>query len=59
MIENIPLDNNGKEIPGSKGAQGREFINLLFKLEDEMKALTYEEKKVKRQVASRAILDVG
>lgn len=57
MIESIPLDNKGKEIPGSKGAQGREFINLLFKLEDDMKALTYEEKKEKRQVASRAILD--
>ncbi|WHH59791.1 IS66 family transposase [Petroclostridium sp. X23] len=57
LIESIPLDNKGKEIPGSKGAEGREFINLLFKLEDEMKELTYEEKKEKRQVASRAILD--
>lgn len=57
MIESIPLDNQGKEVPGSKGAQGREYINLLLKLEDEMKALTYEEKKEKRQVASRAILD--
>jgi len=57
MIESIPLDNSGKEIPGSKGAEGKEFINLLFKLEEEIKELTYEEKKVKRQVASRAILD--
>lgn len=57
MIESIPLDNNGKEIPGSKGAEGREFINLLFKLEDEIKGLSYEEKKEKRQEASRAILD--
>lgn len=32
-IESIPLDNNGKELEGSKGAEGREFINLLF-LED-------------------------
>ena len=24
-IESIPLDNNGKELPGSKGAEGREF----------------------------------
>jgi transposase/uncharacterized coiled-coil protein SlyX len=57
FIESIPLDNKGKEIPGSKGAEGREFINLLFKLEDEMKELSYEEKKEKRQEASRAILD--
>lgn len=57
LIESIPLDNNGKEIPGSKGAEGREFVNLLFKLEAEMNDLTYEEKKEKRQMASRAILD--
>jgi transposase len=57
MIESIPLDNRGKEIPGSKGAEGRDFINLLFKLEDEMKDLSPEIRKEKRQVASRAILD--
>lgn len=56
-IESIPLDNNGKELEGSKGAEGREFINLIFKLEKEMKDLSYEEKKEQRQVASRAILD--
>ncbi len=57
LIESIPLDNKGKEIPGSKGAEGREFINLLFKLEDEMSDLTYDKKREKRQEASRAILD--
>lgn len=57
FIESIPLDNKGKEIPGSKGAEGREYINLLFKLEDEMKDLTYNEKRDKRQDASRSILD--
>ena len=57
FIESIPLDNNGKEIPGSKGAEAREYINLLFKLEDEMKDLSPEERKNKRQVASRAMLD--
>jgi len=57
LVESIPLDTNGKELPGSKGAEGREFVNLLFKLESEMKDLTYEEKKEKRQEASRAILD--
>lgn len=57
FIESIPLDNKGKEIPGSKGTEGREYINLLFKLEEEMKELSYEEKKEKRQEAARAILD--
>lgn len=57
FIESIPLDNKGKEIPGSKGAEGREYINLLFKLEDEIQGLSYSEKRDKRQEASRAILD--
>lgn len=57
FIESIPLDNNGKELSGSKGAEGREFINLLFKAEQEIKDLSYEEKKQKRQEASRPILD--
>ena len=53
----MPLDTKGKEIPGSKGAEGREYVNLLFKIEDEIKNLPYEEKKQKRQDASRPILD--
>lgn len=57
FIESIPLDAKGKEIPGPKGAEGREYINLLFKVEDEIKELPYEEKKQKRQDASRPILD--
>lgn len=56
-IESIPLDNNGKELPGSKGAEGREFINLLFKIEEEIKSLSYDERKQKRQEASRPVLD--
>lgn len=57
LVESIPLDSKGKEIPGSKGAKGREYINLLFDLEDQMKELSAEERKEKRQVASRAMLD--
>ena len=57
LIESIPLDNKGKEIPGSKGTEGREFINLLFKLEEDMSDLTYDKKREKRQEVSRAILD--
>lgn len=57
LIESIPLDSKGKEIPGSKDAEGREYINLLFKVEWEIKNLPYEEKKQKRQDASKPILD--
>ena len=57
FIESIPLDNKGKEIPGSKGAKGREYINLLFKIEEEIKELSLEERKQKRADASRPILD--
>ena len=57
MIESIPLDSRGREIPGSKGAEGREYINLLFKIENEIKDISFEEKKAKRQEASRPILD--
>lgn len=56
-LESIPLDQNGKEIPGSKGAEAREYIDLLFQLEKEMKGLSPEERKEKRQTASRAVLD--
>lgn len=58
FIDSIPLDNNGKEILGSKGAEGREHINLLFKLEDKINDLSYDDKKAKSQDASCAILDV-
>lgn len=57
FIESIPLDNKGKEISGSKGAEGREYINLLFKVEEEIEHLSFEEKKKKRQEASKPILD--
>ena len=57
MIESIPLDSRGKEITGSKGAEGREYINLLFQVEEEIKSLSPEKKKQKRQEASRPILD--
>lgn len=56
-IESIPLDNSGKEINGSKGAEGRAYIDLLFKVEKEIEHLSFEEKKQKRQEASQLILD--
>ena len=57
FIESIPLDGRGKEISGSKGAEGREYINLLFQVEEQIKSLSPVEKKQKRQDASRPILD--
>lgn len=57
FVESIPLDNKGKEIPGSIGAEGRGYINLLFKVEEEIESLLFEEKKMKRQEASKPILD--
>ena len=40
FIEAIPLDNKGKEIPGSKGAEGREDINFLFAMEESLFPIT-------------------
>ena len=57
FIESILLDNNGKEIEGCKGAEGREYINLLFKVEKEIEEMSFEEKKAKRQEKSRPILE--
>ncbi|MDW2799659.1 transposase [Clostridium boliviensis] len=37
--------------------EGREYINLLFKVEEEIESLSFEEKKMKRQEASKPILD--
>ena len=43
--------------PGSKGDEARGHIDNLFHIEKKIKELPYEEKKDKRQVASRAALD--
>lgn len=56
-IDSIPLDNSGKEIKGSKGAEGRAYIDLLFQVEKEIEEFSFEEKRAKRQEASRPILD--
>lgn len=53
FIDSIPLNTVGKENTGSKGAVGREYIDLLFKIESEIKELSPEEKKQKRQEASK------
>ena len=56
-LDSIPLTGNGKEIPGSKGAEGRAYVDLLFKIENEIKDLPYEEIREKRLDVSRPILD--
>ena len=47
----------GKELPGSKGAEGREYCNQLFEVERKLKNLSPEERTLKRQDLSRKILD--
>jgi transposase len=55
-IEAIPLDK-GKELPGSKGAEGREYCNQLFKIEQELSELSPEDRLLQRQKLSRNVLD--
>lgn len=55
-INAIPLDN-AKELPGSKGAEGREYCNRLFEIERELQQLSPEERHTKRQELSRKVLD--
>lgn len=57
VIDSIPLDSSEKGLPGSKGAEGREYIRLLSKVEERIKVLPYEEKVKGRQEASRLILN--
>lgn len=34
FVNSILLDSKGKEVPGSKGNEGRNYINKFFKIED-------------------------
>ena len=56
-IDSIPLDSKGKEIKGSKGAQGRAWRDSLFKIEKKIKDLTPEERLEKRREYSQPILE--
>lgn len=55
-MESILLDNNGKELPASKGAKGWEYINRMFMVKKEIEHLSFEEKKQKGEEASAPIL---
>ena len=57
FLESIPLDGKGNALPGSKGEEGFEFINLLFYMEDNMQSLSPEERKEKRQTGATALTD--
>jgi len=57
FVESIPLDSKGKEIPGSKGNEGREYINKLFKIEKEISDLSLEKKLEKRQEEGKPLLE--
>lgn len=56
-IDSIPLDSSGKEIPGSKGAEARKWIDQLFYIERQIKELPPEEKLKQRQELSTKVLD--
>lgn len=56
FIESIPLDR-GKEIPGSKGAEGRAFCDKLFKIEREINNLSPSERLIERQEKSKPVLE--
>ena len=57
FLESIPLDGKGNALPGSKGEEGFEFINLLFYMEDNLKTLSPEERKEKRQTGAKTLTD--
>ncbi len=56
-IDSIPLDSRGKEISGSKGAEGRECCDRLFQIEKKLKELPSEKRLQKRQELSRPVLE--
>ena len=57
FVESIPLDSKGKEIPSSKGTEGKSYIDFLFEFEKKIKNLPFGENKVQCQVGAKAILD--
>jgi len=57
FVNSIPLDSRGKEIPGSKGNEGRKYINKLFKIEDAISDLDLEQRLQKRQDESKPLLE--
>lgn len=57
FVNSIPLDSKGKEVPGSKGNEGRDYINKLFKIEDNASDLPLGKKLQKRQEGSKPLLE--
>ena len=51
--ESIPLDSEGKEIPGSMGAIGHKRCDNLFRIEREIKHLTPEKRLAERKRRSK------
>lgn len=56
-IDSIPLDSRGKEIAGSKGAEGRDWCDRLFRIERKLKELPSGERLQKRIELSRPVLE--
>lgn len=56
-VNSIPLDSKGKEILGSNGNEGLEYINKLFKIEDKISDLPLDQKLKKRQEEAKFLLE--
>ena len=56
-LDSIPLDSRGKEIAGSKGAEGRAWCDRLFQIEQKLKGCPPQERAAKRLELSRPVLE--
>lgn len=57
FLDSVPLDENKKPLKTSTGYVGVEYINKLFKIEEEIAELPIEEKLQKRIEKSKPIVD--
>ena len=56
-LDSIPLDSRGKEMEGSKGAEGRAWCDRLFQIEQKLKGCSPQERATKRLELSRPVLE--
>ena len=57
FLDSVPLDENKKPVKTSTGYLGVEYINKLFKIEEEIAELSIEERLKKRIEKSKPVLD--
>lgn len=56
-LDSIPLDSRGKEMEGSKGAEGRAWCDRLFQIEQKLKGCSPQERAAKRLELSGPVLE--